>query len=74
MSFPKDISNEAGKAKKFGNVIPADERSNAGPTTSSKTIGNIKGRLSFSKQNISSLNTGEPGVSASVKTTIPGRG
>lgn len=58
MAFPKDKADSNGINKKFGNTIPADERSNKGPTTGTKTVGVIKGRLTMSKSSVSSLNTG----------------
>jgi hypothetical protein len=58
MGFPKDKADSNGINKKFGNTIPADERSNKGPTAGTKTIGVIKGRLTMSKSSVSSLNTG----------------
>lgn len=72
-SFPKGNDNQGGLNEKYGNAVAADERSNKGPTGSTKTIGNIEGRLKFSKTSVASLNTGEPGVSASAKTMIPGK-
>lgn len=73
MAFPKGNDNQGGLNKTYGNSIAADERSNKGPSGSSKTIGNIEGRLTFSKSSVSSLNTGEPGVTQSAKTMIPGK-
>jgi len=58
MAFPKSQNSSNGMSNKFGNAIGEDERSNKGPTSSSKTIGVIKGRLSYSKSNISSLDQG----------------
>jgi hypothetical protein len=71
MGFPKDPSNKNGMNKNYGNAIPADENSNKVWQGPGKTVGNIKGRLSFSKSNISDLNTGEWGVD--VKTKAPGK-
>ncbi len=73
MGFPTGKADSNGKDKKFGNPVPADENSNKGPGSSSTTVGLIKGRLSFSKQSITSLNTGEPGVEKSTQTTVPGK-
>lgn len=58
MSFPSDKSDSDNKTKKFGNTLPADEKSNKGPASESKTIGVIKGRYTFGKQSITSLNDG----------------
>jgi len=73
MSFPSDKNSATGMNKKFGNPVPADERSNKGPTAGSKTIGTIKGRYTFSKQSVTSLNTGDAGNRPSAKTSIPGK-
>lgn len=67
MAFDKALSNKAGLSKDFGNAIPADAQSNKGPTSGSKFIGNIKGRLSFGKSSVASLNAGEWGTNCTTK-------
>lgn len=58
MSFAKSKNDTNGKDKTFGNALPADERSNKGPTSGTQTIGVVKGRLTFSKTSVAGLNTG----------------
>lgn len=58
MAFPKSKNGSDGKDEQFGNSKPADENSNKGPSSGSQVIGVVKGRLTFSKSNISDLNTG----------------
>lgn len=66
MGFPTSKGNNGtGKDNTFGSVIPEDERSNKGPTTSTSKVGLVSGRLTTYKSKVSDLNTGEWGVDTS---------
>lgn len=66
MAFPKGKQSPNGLSKTFGNTIPEDENSNNVPK-GGKTIGAIKGAVSFSKSKVTDLNRGEWGMDTSTK-------
>jgi hypothetical protein len=59
MAFNKGNTPANGLNYMSGNACPEDPQSNKGPTSGSKRIGVVKGRLTFSKQSVSSLNKGQ---------------
>lgn len=74
MAFPKKLNNAQGLDKTFGNPIGVDERSNKGPSSSSKTIGITEGRYKFSKSSVAGLDQGVWGVDTKTRTSEPGSG
>lgn len=58
MAFNKGNTPANGLNYMSGNACPEDPKSNSGPSSTSKSIGVVKGRYKFSKQSVSSLDKG----------------